>query len=262
MENQVTANNRVITLKDLWHIFLERWWIILLAALLGMGSFFGFSMITYQPQYESTATLYILRQNEESGSSNISSDFSMALNVVTDCNYLLKSHAVLDEVIDKLSLDVGYDTLSRSIRTSNPEKTRILNVTVTAGSPDEAKKIVDEVCQVGEKCITKAMGFRQVNLYEYGTLESKPCNPISKISGVMVGIAVMVLVYTIFLVLFIVDDRIRTDEEIEKYLGLTILGDIPNADAADGKHYGYRAYGKKTYGNKAHGNIDSTGGEK
>ena len=40
------------------------------------------------------------------------------------------------------------------------------------------------------------------------------------------------------------DDRIRTEEDIERYLGLSVLGDIPNADDKKSHQYGYyKAYG-------------------
>jgi len=52
--------------------------------------------------------------------------------------------------------------------------------------------------------------------------------------------------YTAFLIFYLVDDTLRTDEDIQQYLGLTILGDIPNANNANKKHYGYySAYGGK-----------------
>lgn len=38
------------------------------------------------------------------------------------------------------------------------------------------------------------------------------------------------LTYTAFLIFYLVDDTLRTDEDIQQYLGLTILGDIPNAN--------------------------------
>lgn len=45
-----------------------------------------------------------------------------------------------------------------------------------AGSPELAKSIVDSICQIGAGKIEEAMGFSQVNLYEYGVLNIRPCN--------------------------------------------------------------------------------------
>ena len=239
MEN--SSGVRVITLKELWEIFIQRWWVMLLAAIICAGGFFAVNQLTFVPCYQSTATLYILKQNESE--SNMSSDdFSLALKVVNDCDYLLKSHSVLDQVIEQLNLDISYEDLSKAVSTSNPEDTRILEVSVEAASPEEAKQIVDAVCEVGTENITDAMGFQQVNLYEYGTMDTNPSNQMRKLTYAIIGAVAAVLTYTVLLVLYLVDDTLRTDEDIQQYLGLTILGDIPNADGSGKRHYGYSGY--------------------
>ena len=236
---------RVVGLRDLWDIFVKRLWIMVLAAAVTAVGLFAVAGITYTPRYESTATLYILRQDEMDGSNGSSDDFSLALKVVNDCNYLLKSHSVLDQVINSLGLDLSYRELYDSLSIANPSETRILEVTVEADSPAEAKRIVDEVCNVGTVKIEEAMGFQQVNLYEYGILMEEPCNRIGLAICVLVGMVAAVMVYCVFLVAFLVDDRIRTEEDVENYLHLSILGDIPNANEPK-KRQGY--YGRYAYG--------------
>ena len=103
------ANFKTVTLKDLWGVFVQRLWAIILAACICCGGFFVFNRMTFVPQYASTATLYILRQADGATASDASSDFSLALKVVNDCTYLLKSHTVLDEVISSLNLDMEYE---------------------------------------------------------------------------------------------------------------------------------------------------------
>lgn len=236
---------RVIRLKDLWDIFVHRLWAIILVAAICVGAVFAYNTLTFVPEYESTATLYILRENTgETGGT--SSDFSLALAVVNDCTYLLKSHAVVDQVIAELKLNTRYSTLRDSISTSNPENTRILEVTVVAETPELAKQIVDKICEIGANKIQAAMGFNQVNLYEYGILEKSPCNQTGMFTYILIGMVVAVLAYGVFLIAFLADDRIRTEEDIEQYLQLSILGDIPNADDTKKHKYGYyTAYGKK-----------------
>ena len=92
------SNYKIVTLKDLWDIFAQRLWIMILAAGICCGGLFAIDRLTFVPQYASTATLYILRQTDSATASDASSDFSLALKVVNDCTYLLKSHTVLDGV--------------------------------------------------------------------------------------------------------------------------------------------------------------------
>ncbi|MBQ3183488.1 MAG: hypothetical protein IJB57_07445 [Clostridia bacterium] len=240
---------REITLSDLWRIFLHRLWIMILAMVLVMGAYITYDKLTYVPEYSSTATLYILKQSSETNQNQYYSqdyeDFTLALKVVNDCNQLLKSHSVLDTVIEDLGLEMSYNTLRNSISTSNPEETRILTVTVRAATPELAKRIVDCVCDVGVAKITEAMGFKQVNLYEYGILNTSPSNTTSPMSYIILGVAAMAAVYIIFFLTYLFDDRLKTDEEIERALELTVIGDIPNADEHKNHKYGYYKYGKR-----------------
>lgn len=238
-------NMRIVTLKDLWDLLMQRFLIILLAAVAAVGVLYGVNAATQEPLYESTATLYISRQSDESTSSgDASNDFSLALKVINDCTYLLKSHTVLDQVIEELSLTMDYDELYSAISTHNPDSTRILEVTVEASSPQLAKRIVDKICELGKDSITEAMGFEQVNLFEYGVLNQTPCNNTSMLTYALVGMIAAVFVYTVFLLIYLLDDRIRTTEDIENYLGLSVLGEIPDGKEASKNKYGYyRGYG-------------------
>ena len=75
------ANLKTVTLKDLWGVFVQRLWAIILAACICCGGLLVFNRMTFVPQYASTATLYILRQADGATASDASSDFSLALKV-------------------------------------------------------------------------------------------------------------------------------------------------------------------------------------
>ena len=128
-----------VTLGDLWSVFKKSFLAVVLTATLAVSAFALAVRLTFVPMYQSTATLYILRQNDEGGTGGaVASDFSLALNVVNDCTYILKMHSVVDAVINDLGLDIPYETLKKRVSTSNPSNTRILEVTVTAESPELA----------------------------------------------------------------------------------------------------------------------------
>ena len=103
---------------------------------------------------------------------------------------------------------------------------------------------MDRICELGKDSITEAMGFEQVNLFEYGVLNRKPCNTTGMMSYLLVGVITAVLIYAVFLVRYLLDDSLRTNEDIEHYLGLSVLGEIPDARETSKNKYGYyRGYG-------------------
>lgn len=207
MDQQTTV--RMVTPRDLWEIFCRNVWLILLLAAAGAAVLFAVERLLLPPRYESTATLYVLRQQEAAQGGRASDEFSLALSTINDCTYLLKSHAVLDQVKQELSLTEPYEQLRGRLSTSNPSGTRILEVTVRAESPEQAKRLVDCICQAGAGKIEEAMGVHIVNLYEYGVLEEEPCNRIGPLGYGIVSAAVAVLVYCGCLFRFVLKETAR-----------------------------------------------------
>lgn len=251
------TNIKLIGLKDLWQLLLKRIVVMIIVAVIAMGSIFAYVAITFVPQYKSTATLYILKKEDDKNYDYTSSDFSLALDVVNDCTYILKSSAVLEKVIEMLDLEETPLELSEYISTSNPENTRILEVSVVSKAPGISKKIVDALCDIGAKKITSAMGFEQVNLYSYGTLDGTPCNKVGILFYLIIGVCAAAATYFVFLLMFLLDDRIKNQKDVENYLGLSVLGVIPNADDIQ-KEKNYSYYRKYSYKKK---NDDNKKGE-
>ena len=239
------VNTRQITLEDLWQIFAKHWiWIVVIAALFTAGMFV-LEKVTFVPKYKSTATLYLLRQDSQDGkyTTSLVSDFSIGLNVINDCTHMITSHSVVEETIKSLGFKMTYKQLASSISTYSPEESRVMEVSVISDSPSNAQRIVDKLCEIGQEKISEAVGFDQVRIFEKGTYDPNPCNIKGLGTFIRYGLLAAILVYCFFLVIFLVDDKLYTEEEIERYLGLSVLGDIPNVNDSK-KKKGYYKYGK------------------
>lgn len=243
--------NRVVTVANLWEVFADHFLAILLGAILCMAALFVYSNVILEPEYQSTATIYVLRHDNEPDYVYTQSDFTLAKDVVKDCTYVFKSEDVLEEVIQSLQLDMSYSTLAKKIKTNNPESTRFLEVSVSSDSPESAKTIVNRICDVGSEKISQSMGFDQVNLYAYGKLPVQQSNAMGLLHYAVAFMIGVIVLYLIYLVKFILDTNIRTEEDVVKYLGISVLADIPNCTTGrtrkKGK-YRYRYY--KQYGRR------------
>lgn len=263
MKNEETSS--VFDLMDIWHIFIWHLVPMLAAAALAVAGLYAYSRFFKAPKYKSTATVYILKQEREGDSSYTQSDFSLALNVVNDCVYMIKSSEVLDEVIKELGLDMSVTDLTKCITTRNPDGTRILEISVETTSPEQSKLIVDAVCRIGAEKISATMSLDQVNIYSFGKVPTKPSNTTGILRYTAVGIGAAVIVFFAYFIAFLCDDKIKSEEDVEKYLNLTVLGIIPNAEYVSGKKYKkykygrYKAYGKyQTYKYGAYGKTETT----
>ena len=104
---------------------------------------------------------------------------------------------------------------------------RVLQVTVTDTDPQRAKEIVDAIADVSAKQITSVMQIEGVNVIEYGRVANAPSSPNVKKNTMLGAIAGIVIAIAVLVVNFILDDRIKTSDDVEKYLGITNLSLIP-----------------------------------
>lgn len=236
--------------SDLWNVFRGCVWFMLAIAIIVTGVLYAVALVQYQPRYSSVATMYLIEKNDGNVSANqIAADYNIAMRVMSDCDYLLKSRAVLNAVGEKVGIQNGFGRLKNSITINNPEGTRVLEVSVTAATPERAQEIANAVCECGIDYIGSVLAYDKLYVFEEASLNQSPVNNVSIFNYIKFGLVAAVLVYIVFLAIFLFDNYIHTEEDIDRYLGLTILGDIPDADAPNKKNkYKYKYGGKyKSY---------------
>ena len=213
-----------IDLLELLYLLKTRLWILLLTAIIfasGAGLVSGF-LIT--PMYQSTTKLYILTK-----STSITSlaDIQLGTQLTQDYMVLIKSRPVVTKVIENLGLDMSYRELVDIITISNRSNTRILEIQAEYPDSFVAKQIVDEFAQVSKTQIAKIMDTSEPTIVEEGYASPYPSSPNIKKNIMIAGLVGIVLSAGVIIVMHLMDDTIKTSEDVDKYLGLTTLGLIP-----------------------------------
>lgn len=251
-------DNYEIDLLELWDVFVEHIIPIILAAVLCVAALYAYSSFLLKPMYESTATLYILKQDN---GEYTSSDYTLALNVVNDCTYMITSDAVLNTVISDLNLNMSSKSLAKLITTNNPSNTRVIEITVRTDSAVESKRIVDSVCDVAADKISASIGMDSVNVYSKADLQREPCNTFGTKMYALGAVVAAILMYCIYVIKFLINDSIKSPEDVEKYLGLVVLGDIPNCNAVKRSHGRYGKYQAEEKNGKISEKVRKIGGK-
>lgn len=235
-----------LNLTGLLGLLWKRLWLILLAAIIVGGSCFAYNYVTYTEEYTSTAQIYVLNTEMMDGASASTTAyyFQLALTVVEDCKELLLSETVLNRVAEKLSLDIAPSNLRSMIKVTNDEDSRILRVSVTTENPELSCDIANEVSKQGVLRIHEIMKVDQASVYEQGTVSQIPSNDVSWQTALLLGFAAGVLVYGICLLVAVLDDKVNDADDVETYLGLSVLGDIPHRSETTSRKRDNRYYGK------------------
>ena len=236
-------------LQDLLDIFRHCWWIMAAVALVAAIVLYAVMNATHKDEFSAQASIYVTRSTAENagGSTGITSsgDLTMATYLAKDCPELVKSHAVLDPIAAFFNLE--YDELKEMIQVSNKSDTRLIYITVTAKDANVAAEIAAELAQDSCDFMNQKMydGQKLFRVVDEGIAPEEPSNPISLLTILLIAFAAAVVVYVIYLIMFLMDDKINGPEEVEKYLKLSILGQIPNKQDA-GRKKKYYAYDAST----------------
>ena len=114
--------------------------------------------------------------------------------------------------------------------------TRIISITVTDTDPVRAMEIANAVREAASEHILNVMDIQAVNVVETANLPTYASGPNTARNILLGGMLGAALVMGILVVRFLLDDTVKTTEDVERYLGLSVLAVIPlNEGEADGK---------------------------
>ncbi|MCM1386249.1 MAG: Wzz/FepE/Etk N-terminal domain-containing protein [Bacillus sp. (in: Bacteria)] len=217
-----------IDLLEVIHILFSRFWIIVSVGLVAAVVCFIISKFVLTPTYESTTKIYIL--NKSDNTTVTYSDVQMGTQLTKDYAELINSRYVLEKVIANLSLtDMEYDDLLEKVSVNTPTDTRIVSITVEHTDPVQAMKIADCIREVAGEHIQNVMDIDAVNVVEPANLPTEKAGPSVTKWTMFGGIAGVFFVCVIILILYLLDDSIKSSDDVEKYLGLSTLALIPVA---------------------------------
>ncbi len=231
-----------IDLLGLLLAYKRKLWLIILVALLG-GVLAGvFSKFVLIPQYNSSAMLYVL--SKETTLTSLA-DLQIGSQLSKDYSVIIRTRPVLQEVVDKLELDMTYKDLRGKLKITNDADTRILTLTITDPDPELAKLIVDQVANSASDYIGDIMEMIPPKLIEDGEVPLYPVSPNNKRNAVLGALAGIVLVCGVITVGVLLDDTVKTEDDVERYLGLTVLASIPDRAKTKGSQHIHKHKGSK-----------------
>ena len=214
-------------LQDYARVLIKRGWIILLLAILAAASAYGFSKLQ-TPIYRSTVTLSAVPARP--------SDYGQSLaikNLLRNYVQQMQSPAITQPVINKLQLDVSSDKFVSQLNFNADESTLLITIEarhpLTETVPRMAQTLAEtfvsahnqENLQIDQRdriLITVLRNATSPDIFS-------PKTSINTLAGAILGALLGVIV--VFVLEWLDSDIVRTTEDIERVLGVTVLGSIP-----------------------------------
>lgn len=213
-----------IDLMEMMCRLLDRWKLILgLALVLALGAAL-YTSLCVTPMYEATSTIYVLSRSD---SAINMSDLQIGTALTKDYIKVFKLWEVHEKVISNLNLPYSYSQMRSRLSVVNDADTRMLDITFSSPSPEEAAAVANEYARVGSAYIAETMSTDKPNIMSSALAPTRPVSP-NRTKNVLLGLLLgVILGVGIVIVQMLLDDRYRTAEEIRRYAGLATLGVVP-----------------------------------
>lgn len=204
--------------------------IVLLGIIFGAGTFaYTTTMLV---DYYQAYTILIVSNSDSTTQINslTSSEYNLNIQLVKSYQVLCKTDRVLSQVIQELNLPYPANVLKSMVSVSSQSDTEIIRIDVTNTDPQTAQLIANTLSRVFQKEVTEIMKMDNVQIIDKAQLPSAPIGPDRTkymLIGILLGLAAGV---GLSFLLELIDQTIRTKEQLQELLDLPTLGMIPSFD--------------------------------
>lgn len=223
-----------IDYKKLILFYLRRWWMIALTAIILAGGAYAYARYMVPVKYRASTTIFVNNFDDSSKYASVSgSGLSTNKQLVTTYIAILKSNRVLDKAEILLNGDYTAKQLSKMISADKVEDTEIMAVFVTASSATEAARVANVMGTVVMDEIAKIIDGSSARVLDTATVPSSRYSPSYRdyaLKGGLIGVALALIVLA---VVFLMDVRIKDEDDLAALIDAPILGRIPEFSAAE-----------------------------
>lgn len=225
-------------------------WIILAAAVGGV-LFYCYARFFVTPLYTSTISFYVSSHQLATAapdatvppdSAITSTQIAAAKELIKTYGVILKDTSVTSVISDSIGNRFSPGEISSMISVSAVADSTIMRVSVTCADPKAAEEICNYLDEIGSAKISEVTNSGYIHSIDKASFPKAPSSPNIKrylFIGVLLGI---VLSCTIIIVIGMLDNTVKSEEELEQRLHVPVLGKIPAVEASQ-NNYGYKQRG-------------------
>ena len=227
-----TQEEIIIDLKKisflLWHNIL----LILLSAAICAVIGFLYARFMITPLYSASADMLVNNTNTQDVkiTTITSADLVASNDLVGTYSIILKSHNVLEQVIEDLNLDMTYEALSSQVTVKAVDDTQVMRITVINPSAAVAMEIVSKIVALAPDIIIDTVNAGSVKMVDTPWTTQQPVSPNQNKYAAIAGVLGLVICITFILVKETLSNTFRTQEDVRRVLGLPVLGIIPQEE--------------------------------
>lgn len=213
-------------LRELFQVIWKRKYILVLLPLIAVltSGFLSYKVII--PVYEASATLIV----HKSGEAVMRDDYTSLLaakELVKTYSEIAKSRTVAEKVSINLGGELSAKEIQEMVRVSLLGDTIMLRISAKDTSPKRASRLVNTVAYVFSQEAKDILLVDSVKVLDPSIEPTVPVKPVTALNMAIAAVIGSIVVVGMIFFLNFLDDSIKTAEDVDKYLGIPVLGAIP-----------------------------------
>ncbi|MGH1089343.1 YveK family protein [Bacillus mycoides] len=220
-----------ISLKELFYILKKRLAMILVIA---FGAAIVSAIISFffmTPIYQSS-TQILVNQKKQEGAMIQAGEIQTNIQLTNTYKVIIKSPVVLDQVNEKLNLNMTAQALTGKINVANEKDSQVISVTAEDKDPKVARDIANATADVFKGEVAKIMNVDNVTVLSKAEVaeNQSPIKPVPMLNvAIAFVVGLMASVGLAFLLEYL-DNTVKKEEDVESLLGLPVLGIVARMD--------------------------------
>ena len=217
-----------ISLREIYYILKKRMGMIIILLILALSISAVVSFYVLDKEYQAVTTMMVGRPKDYVTENKLEyNELLLNQRLVSTYGELIKTRTVADRVIENMGLSLTYGQLREKLNVSLVKDTEIISLSVMDTDPVLAAQIANETAEVFMETVQEIMRVENVQVIDAAQVPTTPVQPRPMMNIAIAGVlALMLGVFIAFLIEFL-DTTIKTPEDVEKHLGLPVIGSIP-----------------------------------
>lgn len=220
-------NNEEIDIKRIIEIIFSKKLIITLIILLNVTLGYVYSYYYKKPEYKSSVTILLVADENKTDKSLTQTDVNLNNGLISTYSSIAKSSSILQKTIQNLNLDIPVSKLEQNVEAKQINNTQFLEISVKNESPERAKNIANELAEVFTEQIKEIYNLQNISIVDKAETEENPCNINHMKDMIIFGFAGIVLSIIIVMIIYMFDDTVKDQKDIEKNIKLRTIGTLP-----------------------------------
>ena len=213
---------------------LKNAWAIFLAALIGLMGVYVATRSIYTPEYTSSATIVVSAKSATSGSYSL---FSVSVEMADIISRVIVEPTVKEKACEIMNIDKFDGDLSAKMHTS----TNFVKLSVKSDSPQKSYDLLKGVLEAYPQVSDSVFDNVVISVLSMPEVPHSPSNSISKTNKMLVAGGAALIVAGLVVILSILRDTVKDEDDFEKKVDAKLLGSIPH----ERKHISFKERIKK-----------------